>query len=147
VRWERGLLNEALLDKYTLAGRKDPITGQIDLLYSLRHLLAECRDFKEEETALQYLGSQTGVTVQLTPKFPAELAGEGVEYCWAQAKSHYRRVPVSRKRGRENFKQLVRECTHLRASIRGCDVNTRIFSSNPISKFRNPTKNSGMHAS
>jgi hypothetical protein len=103
VLWERGLLNDAMLDKYTLDGRKDPTTGQIDLRYSLRHLLAECKDFKEEETALQYLGTQLGVTVQLTPKFHAELAGEGVEYCWAHAKSYYRRVPVSRKRGRENF--------------------------------------------
>ena len=51
------------------------------------------------------------MTVDLTPKFHAELAGEGVEYCWAHAKSYYRRVPVSRKRGRENFKELVRECT------------------------------------
>jgi hypothetical protein len=51
------------------------------------------------------------VTVDLTPKFHAKLAGEGVEYCWAQAKSYCRCVPVSRKRGRENFKELVRECT------------------------------------
>ncbi len=125
VLWEGGLLSEALLDKYSLAGRKDPITGQIDLLYSLRHLLAECKDFNEEETALQYLGSQMGVTVQLTPKFHAELAGEGVEYCWAQAKSHYRQVPVSQKRGRENFKQLVRECT--------CPVN--VISKEIVEKF------------
>lgn len=111
VLWERGLISETLLEKYTLDGRKDPITGQIDLQYSLRHLLSECTDFREEETALQYLGRQLGVTVQLTPKFHAELAGEGVEYCWAHAKAYYRRVPVSRKRGRENFKQLVKECT------------------------------------
>ena len=100
-----------MLEKNTLDGCKDPITGQIDLPYSLRHLLSECTDFREEETALQYLGRQLGVTVQLTPKFHAELAGEGVEYCWAHAKAYYRRIPVSRKRGRENFKQLVKECT------------------------------------
>ncbi len=41
----------------------------------------KCTDFREdEETALQYLGRQVGVTVQLTPKFYAELvAGKGVE--------------------------------------------------------------------
>jgi hypothetical protein len=54
---------------------------------------------------------QLGVLVQLTPKFHAELAGEGVEYCWACAKAFYRRMPVSRKRGQENFKQPVKECT------------------------------------
>ncbi|KAI2493716.1 hypothetical protein MHU86_20820 [Fragilaria crotonensis] len=73
--------------------------------------MAECTDFKDEESALQYLGSQLGVTVLLTPKFHAELAGEGVEYCWAHAKAYYRRMPLSRKRGKENFKQLVRDCT------------------------------------
>ena len=92
-------------------GRKDSITGAIDLQYSLKYLMSECTDFKEEETALEYLGTQLGVKVQLTPKFHAELAGEGVEYSWAHAKAVYRRVPVSKKRGRENFKQLVRECT------------------------------------
>ena len=111
VLWERGFVAEAMLEKYTLDGRKDAITGDINLQFSLRHLISECSDFKDEETALQYLGSQLGVRVQLTLKFHAELAGEGVEYSWAHAKSHYRRVPVSRKRGRENFKELVRECT------------------------------------
>jgi hypothetical protein len=51
------------------------------------------------------------VTVDLTPKFHAELAGEGVEYNWAHAKAYYRRVPLVRKKGRDNFKALVRECT------------------------------------
>ena len=59
--------------------------------------MTECADFKQEETALQYLGSQLGVTVRLTPKFHAELAGEGVEYSWAHAKAYYRRMPLSRK--------------------------------------------------
>ena len=110
VLWERGFISETSLDKYTVDGRKHPITCEIDLQYSLKHLLAECIDFKEEETALQYLGTRLGVKVELTPKFHAELAGEGVEYCWAHAKAYYRRAPLSRKRGRENFKQLVREC-------------------------------------
>jgi hypothetical protein len=51
------------------------------------------------------------VTVKLTPKFHAELAGKGIEYSWARSKSFYRRLPLSQKKGRENFKQLVRECT------------------------------------
>ena len=63
----------------------------------------------EEETALEHLATQLGATVRLTPKFHAELAGEGIEYCWAVAKGYYRRMPLSRKMGRENFKQLVKE--------------------------------------
>ncbi len=51
------------------------------------------------------------MTVQLTPKFHTELAGEGVEYSWAHAKGYYRCVPNSSKRGRENIKDLVKKCT------------------------------------
>ena len=113
VLWERGLISDSKeqLVSYTIDGRKDPITGIVDTNSSLRHQLAKCLDFREEETALQHLGAQLGVTVLLTPKFHAELAGEGVEYCWAHAKSYYRRKPVSSKRGRENFKMLVKDCT------------------------------------
>ena len=124
VLWERGLIPEQSLEKYTNDGRKDPITGTIDLRFSLRHILGECTDFKEEETALQYLGTQIGVTVQLTPKFHAELAGEGIEYCWAHAKAYYCREPLSRKRGRENFKELVKECT-----------SVKVLTKNRIEKF------------
>jgi hypothetical protein len=122
---ERGLIDRELLEKYTLDGRKDQLTGKVDLQYSLRSILAECPDFKHEETALQYLGTQLGVTVRLTPKFHAELAGEGVEYSWAHAKAFYRRMPLSRKRGRDNFKQLVRDCT--------CPVN--VLTKERIEKF------------
>jgi hypothetical protein len=79
-----------------LDGQKDTITGKIDLQYSLWSLLGKCQDFKEEETALQFLGMQLGMTVLLTPKFHAELAGEGVEYRWAHSKAYYQRMPLSR---------------------------------------------------
>jgi hypothetical protein len=111
VLWERGLIDTSSLEQYTLDGRKDPIAGGVNLRSSLCHILANCNDFKDEETALEYLGTQLGVTVKLTPKFHAELAGEGIEYSWAHSKSFYRRLPLSQKKGRENFKQLVRECT------------------------------------
>jgi hypothetical protein len=64
------------------------LTGKIDLQYLLRSLLGKCKDFKEEETALQFLGTQLGVTVFLTPKFNAELAGEGVDYSWVLKNSN-----------------------------------------------------------
>ena len=80
VLGERGLIERDSLDKYTLDGRKDHITGTVDLQFSLRNIMTECADFKQEETALQHLGSQLGVTFWLTPKFHAEFAWEGVEY-------------------------------------------------------------------
>jgi hypothetical protein len=45
-----------LLEKYTLEGQKVAITGKVDLQYSLRNLLAECSDFKDEETVLSVFG-------------------------------------------------------------------------------------------
>ncbi len=111
VLWKRGLIYCESIEKYTVDGRKDVISGKVDLQYLLQGIMSNCQDFNEEETALQHLGRQLGVTVLLTPKFPAELAGKGVEYSWAHAKAFYRRLPVSRKRGRDNFKQLVKEST------------------------------------
>jgi hypothetical protein len=58
VLWERGLINSVELDKYTVDRQKIVITGKVDLQYSLCQILANCRDFKEEETALQHLGRQ-----------------------------------------------------------------------------------------
>jgi hypothetical protein len=52
-------------------------TGDVNLHSSLRHILANCKDFQEEETALEHLGTQLGITVKLTPKFHAKLAGKG----------------------------------------------------------------------
>jgi hypothetical protein len=48
--------------------------------------MASCLNFAEELTALQHVGQQLGVSVIITPKFHAELAGEGVEYSWGIAK-------------------------------------------------------------
>jgi hypothetical protein len=104
VLWERGLIDTSLLAQYTVDGKKNLVTGDINLHSSLSHILANCKDFQEEETALEHLvGTQLGVTVKLTPKFHAELAGEGVEYCWAHSKSFNRRL--------QNFKRLVRDST------------------------------------
>ncbi|KAI2503269.1 hypothetical protein MHU86_11206 [Fragilaria crotonensis] len=49
VLWERGLIESEALDKYTVDGRRNVITGKVDLQNSLRHIMANCRDFKDEE--------------------------------------------------------------------------------------------------
>ena len=67
--WERGLLDPQLLDN-TLWKGKNPISGKSDLQYLLRNIIAKCSDFKNEETALQYLGSQLGVQVLFNSKIP-----------------------------------------------------------------------------
>ena len=84
VLWERGWIDEGQLEKYTM----DPATDEDGEVleggedWSLRCLMASCLDFAEEMTALQHVGNELGVSVIITPKFHAELAGEGIEYSW-----------------------------------------------------------------
>jgi hypothetical protein len=75
---------------------------------SLKCLMACCLDFAEaERTALQHVGDELGAAVIITPKFHAELAGEGVEYSWGISKGVYRRKPLQSKKGKESFRRLV----------------------------------------
>jgi len=107
---EHGLIDDSNYKKKTLDGRKDPETGEIQLGTSLRALLEQCSDFKNELSALQLLGQEIGITVDATPKYHAELAGEGIEYSWGYSKGLYRRMPLSSKKGRKNFFELVEKC-------------------------------------
>ena len=44
--------------------------------WSLRILMTSCLDFAQEVTALQDVGNKLGVSVIISPKFHAELAGD-----------------------------------------------------------------------
>jgi hypothetical protein len=76
VLWEGGLMDTSSLAQYTVDGKKTFITGHTNLHSSLRHILTNFKDFQEEETALEHLGTQLGITVKLTPS-------------WAHSKSFY----------------------------------------------------------
>jgi hypothetical protein len=114
VLWERGWIDVSQLEKYTIDPAKDEdgniLPGAED--WSLKSLMASCLDFAEEMTALQHVGHKLGVLVIITPKFHAELAGEGIEYSWGIAKGVYRRKPLNAKRNKESFKELVRLCSN-----------------------------------
>ena len=113
VLWERGWIDEGQLEKYTIEPATDDdgevLEGAED--WSLKCLMASCLDFAEEMTALQHVGSELGVSVIITPKFHAELAGEGIEYSWGVTKGVYHRKPLQSKRSKESFKGLVQQCT------------------------------------
>ena len=100
VLWERGWIDEGQFEKYTLEPATDDdgemLEGAQD--WSLKCLMASCLDFAEEMTALQHVGNELGVSVINTPKFHAELAGEGIEYSWGVTKLVYRRKPLKSKR-------------------------------------------------
>jgi hypothetical protein len=69
--------------------------------------------FAEEMTALQHVGKERGVSVIISSKFHAEMAGERIEYSWGVSKCVYRGMPLHlvSKNGKVSFKALVNECT------------------------------------
>jgi hypothetical protein len=93
ILYERGFIDTARpLTDYSLDGKdewKDEF-GEIFpryLPFCLRHLLAECSDFKNEVTSMENLMSQltindSNVEIMYTPKYHCEIAGEGIEYSW-----------------------------------------------------------------
>ncbi len=97
VLWERGLIDGTNLKDYSLTGTKDDF-GAVNNRTGLRHIMGMCFDFLNEEGMLQHIAKNLGVTLLLTPKCHAELAGEGVEYVWACAKGAYRNSTEERKR-------------------------------------------------
>jgi len=79
--------------------------------FEMTDLLRENRlDFINEETLLQYHGKMLGVLVDRSPKCHPEVAGEGIEYSWGCGKGKYRRLPLTDKRRKENFRNSVRQC-------------------------------------
>jgi len=84
--------------------------GEILKGTSLHALLEQCNEFKHELSTLQILGQEIGVAVDATPKYHAELAGEGIEYSWGYSKSVYRHSPLSSKKGRQKNFELVDRC-------------------------------------
>ena len=108
VLWERGFIDSTNLNKYTLTGKRE--LGIVNNVNSLRHIMGMCADFLNEEGMLQYIATKIGVTVLLTPKCHAELAGEGIEYMWACSKGAYRNLSLKEKKGKENFNASVCHC-------------------------------------
>ena len=109
VLWERGFIDSSIpLKSYTIQGPKKD-DGERDKTKSLEHLMAECNDFKDEYTALQFHAQQLGTTIICTPKYHAEIAGEGIEYCWGLAKNWFKRLPLKERKTRAQFESRVNE--------------------------------------
>ena len=108
VLWERAFIDSTNLSKYALTGKRE--LGIVNNVNSLRHIMGMCADFLNEEGMLQYIATKIGVTVLLTPKCHAELAGEGIEYMWACSKGAYRNLSLKEKKRKQNFNASVRHC-------------------------------------
>ena len=84
--------------------------GNLVKEFSLQYLLGQCTDFQNELTQLEFVCKVHGAEALITPKYHAELAGEGIEYTWGFIKSLYRRHPYAMKKGKENFEKLLLKC-------------------------------------
>ena len=114
VLWERGFLNPSkssneLMRLYRF--KKDKQTKQDIPGTSLIEIIENLPDFKTKLTLLQFWASQLGVIVKCSPKFHPEIAGEGVEFCWALGKNTYRTHGVEEQRTKSKYLQLEKECT------------------------------------
>ena len=136
--YERGWIDPQSIHLYTANGKKegdgtnsypkDP-TG---CNYSIKALMKLQTDFVQEITLLQFHVQKLGALVDRSPKCHPELAGEGIEYAWALAKLRYRRAAIEKKRSKDKFRNLVRECTNPfttlnLARIRSCAKKARSY--------------------
>jgi hypothetical protein len=65
------------------------------------------RRFCERKESDWAFGNAIGVSILSTPKYHAEIAGEGVEYCWALSKNWFKRLPISDRSNRCSFINCV----------------------------------------
>ena len=127
VLYERGWIDVSKVMLYTANGVKDVRLAQNDVTgcsFSIKSLMKLQSDFINEVTLLQHHIQKLGASVDRSPKCHPELAGEGIEYVWALAKLRYRRAPMNKKRNKENFIKLVRECTNSFDALNICRIRS-----------------------
>ena len=115
ILFERGFFDPSdsikeIVRNFAANGKKDK-DGNLIQNTSLKEIVANLPDFKSEITLLQYRALQLGVTVDCSPKYHPEIAGEGIEYCWALGKNKYRRENIKDKRTKSKYLELVEKCT------------------------------------
>ena len=76
------------------------------ICYSLRTLMSNCADFKEEKSAMEVLlqdisakshNNHQKIELLVSPKYHCGLAGEGVEYAWGMMKRYFQSVCLEKK--------------------------------------------------
>jgi len=113
VAWEWCFIDpsiENIKSFYTINGWKNAM-GILQPKTSLKHLLANCINFEEEEIMLQMLGWTLGIVVDCTPKCHPELTiSEGIEFSWGCSKNCYHCLTLQEKKRKENFINSIRTC-------------------------------------
>ena len=54
----------------------------------LKEMILNLPDFINEMTLLQYQAQKLGVSIDCSPKYHPEIAGEGIEFCWGLTKKY-----------------------------------------------------------
>lgn len=109
ILFERKLLNLNDIKNYTKDGHKDGDGNLLDDKYSMKNILGACTNFVNEMTSLQRVGHEIGkkhgydITIDRTPKCHPEVAGEGIEYTWAQSKLYIRNLPIKKRKRVKDF--------------------------------------------
>jgi hypothetical protein len=64
---------------------------------SLEHLMANCPDFVNVMSQLEYGCQQLGTSTIITMKYYAKFTGEGIKHSWGYSKSLNHRYPLKKK--------------------------------------------------
>ncbi len=67
ILWERGIIDEHNLDRYSMNGCQD-VFGVLIPETSLIYFMGNCEDFEENESLLQANGCEMGVLVDRMPR-------------------------------------------------------------------------------
>ena len=62
-------------------------------------IIGRCTDFTKEENIHKSHCKSMGVECDRSTKFHPEVAGEGIEYIWGNAKMFFRRIPLNNRKG------------------------------------------------
>jgi len=118
ILWERGFIDpsisiEDIWDEHPAGGKKNNLREIIPGT-ALKDILSALPDFQEEQTLLQHHAESRStddckIKLIRSPKCHPELAGEGIEYDWALAKSFYRRANLEAKKSAAKFRSLVKK--------------------------------------
>ena len=68
-------------------------------VFSMQHILGQCRDFANETSALQEKFRVLGHGLIMSPKGHPELAGKGIEFSWGISKKYFRSMPKKTSTG------------------------------------------------
>ena len=108
VLFERGWINPQFYMDYTEKGKMDEY-GNRDETKSLKKLIEKQPDFLQQETLLQIHCRKLGVSSDRSPVAHPEIAGEGIEFNWGHSKLIYRAKPLTEKRNKSQFHDLVKQ--------------------------------------